>query len=285
MKYAFNTWVYGSFPVWLPSYTLDETIRRLARIGYDGIEIGCAAPHAWPAYLNAARRKEIKWMLDSEGITPVSLLPAPGGGPGFNPASVLPEERRATLEHYKEVVDLAADLGAGLVLYVAGWYSFGVSQQDAWNWSRESLTAVAQYAQDKGITIAVEPTSADSNLIDTADEALALMRESGQNNVGVMFDTYHALYRNEVSADYVRTMGDALLHMHASDDDRLPPGEGSVDWLGVMQALKDINYDGYITMEIGFNSRSADADAYARRALQYLKGIEAQLKEPQLVSL
>ena len=285
MKYAFNTWVYGSFPVWLPSYTLDETIRRLARIGYDGIEIGCAAPHAWPAHLNAARRKEIKRLLDSEGITPVSLLPAPGGGPGFNPASVLPEERRATVEHYKEVVDLAADLGAGLVLYVPGWYSFGVSQQDAWNWSRESLTAVAQYAQDKAITIAVEPTSADSNLIDTADEALALMRESGQNNVGVMFDTYHALYRNEVSADYVRTMGDALLHMHASEADRLPPGPGAVDWLGVMQALKDIKYDGYITMEIGFNSRSADADAYARRALQYLKGIEAQLKEPQLVSL
>ena len=41
-KYAFNTWVYGSFPVWVPAYTLDETIRRLARIGYDGIEIGCA---------------------------------------------------------------------------------------------------------------------------------------------------------------------------------------------------------------------------------------------------
>ena len=285
MKYAFNTWVYGSFPVWVPSYTLDETIRRLARIGYDGIEIGCAAPHAWPAHLNAARRKEIKNLLDSEGITPVSLLPAPGGGPGNNPASVLPEERRATVEHYKEVVDLAADLGAGLVLYVAGWYSFGVSQQDAWNWSRESLTAIAQYAQDKAITIAVEPTSADSNLIDTADEALALMRESGQANVGVMFDTYHALYRNEVSADYVRTMGDALVHMHASEVDRLPPGPGAVDWLGVMQALKDIKYDGYITMEIGFNSRSADADAYARRALQYLKGIEAQLKEPQLVSL
>ena len=43
-KYAFNTWVYGSFPVWVPSYPLDEVIRRLARIGYDGIEIGCAAP-------------------------------------------------------------------------------------------------------------------------------------------------------------------------------------------------------------------------------------------------
>ena len=52
MKYAFNTWAYSSFPVWLPAYPLDEAIRRLAAIGYDGVEIGCAAPHAWPTYLS-----------------------------------------------------------------------------------------------------------------------------------------------------------------------------------------------------------------------------------------
>jgi fructoselysine 3-epimerase len=63
MKLAFNTWVYSSFPVWVPSYPLSYAIEEIARIGYDGIEIGCAAPHAFPDYLNAARRKEIKGML------------------------------------------------------------------------------------------------------------------------------------------------------------------------------------------------------------------------------
>ena len=42
-KYAFNTWAYSSFPVWVPSYTLEDTIKRIARAGYEGIEIGCAA--------------------------------------------------------------------------------------------------------------------------------------------------------------------------------------------------------------------------------------------------
>ena len=46
MKYAFNTWCYGSFPVWLPSYPLDEVIRRLARIGYEGSR--SAAPRRMP---------------------------------------------------------------------------------------------------------------------------------------------------------------------------------------------------------------------------------------------
>ena len=47
----------AAFRPGFPSYELDEVVRRLARIGYDGIEIGCAAPHAWPAYLGKARRR------------------------------------------------------------------------------------------------------------------------------------------------------------------------------------------------------------------------------------
>jgi protein FrlC len=199
VKYAFNTWVYGSFPSWLPSYPLDEVVRRLARIGYDGIEIGCAAPHAWPAYLPAARRTELRKLMQGEGLPAVSLLPAPGGGPGFNAASPVVEERRGTVAHYKEVVDLAADLGANIVLYIAGWQIFGTSRRDAWAWSAEALTEIGGHARDRGITVAIEPTSADSNLVETADDALEMMRQTGLANVKVMFDTYHALYRNEVS--------------------------------------------------------------------------------------
>jgi len=276
-RYAFNTWVYGSFPTWLPSYPLDEVIRRLAKIGYDGIEIGCAAPHAWPAHLSAERRRELRRLTESEGLPVVSLLPAPGGGPGFNGASPLPEERRATVEHYQEVIELAADLGAGLVLYIAGWQIFGTTREDAWRHSRDSLAAIAAHAATRNVTIAVEPTAADSNLIETADDALELMRAVGQQNVKVMFDTYHALYRNEVSSDYVRIMGRHLAHIHLADTDRLPPGEGSVDFHGVLQAAKEINFAGHLTMEIGFNKRSVDPDSCARRALICLKRIESEL--------
>ena len=278
MKYAFNTWCYGSFPVWLPSYPLDEVIRRLARIGYDGIEIGCAAPHAWPAYLSADRRRELRSLLENEGLTAVSLLPAPGGGPGCNPASPLPEERAFATSHYKEVVDLAADLGAGLVLYVCGWQVYGTSREQAFDWSRAALAEIAAHAADKGVTIAIEPTSADSNLIDTADHALELMRATAQSNVKVMFDTFHALYRNEVSADYVRAMGSDLAHVHFADRDRLPPGEGVIDWRGVLQALKDIDFQGHVTMEIGFNTRTVDPDRIARSALAFVKQTEALLE-------
>lgn len=278
MKYAFNTWVYSSFPCWVPSYSIDETIKRLSKIGYDGIEIGCAAPHAWPYYLDENRRKEIKELLDKEGIAASSLLPAPGGGPGANPASSIKEEREWTVQHYKDVVDLAVDLGASTVLYVAGWRMFGVSQGDAWKYSLDSLIQIGEHAKEKGVTICVEPTSSDSNLIETADDALLLMEQSGLPNVKVMFDTFHVLYRNEVPSDYIYTMGEHLKHIHLSDYDRLAPGQGGMDFYPVMQALKDIGYDGYVTMEVGFNARSAHPDSIAKAALDHLKAIENELE-------
>jgi sugar phosphate isomerase/epimerase len=60
MKLAFNSWVYSSFPVWVPAYPLIDVIERLAKIGYDGIEIGAASPHAFPDDLGPERRRENK---------------------------------------------------------------------------------------------------------------------------------------------------------------------------------------------------------------------------------
>jgi fructoselysine 3-epimerase len=276
-KYSFNAWCYSSFPIWVPSYPLEEAVRRIARAGYDGLEIGCAAPHAWPAHLSAARRRDLKKFIEGEGLVVSSLLPAPGGGPGNNPTSLLPEERAATIAHYKEVVDLARALGSERVIYIAGWRSYGVSMTDALSWSLTALVEIAKHASDHGITICIEPTSADSNLLETVHQALRLREDSGMSNVKVMFDTYHALYRNEVSSDYVYEMAPHLAHVHFADIDRKPPGEGVIDWVGVMQALKDVSFNGYLTMEVSFATRRVEPDRVARSALTYLKRVEAQL--------
>ena len=104
------------------------------------------------------------------------------------------------------------------------------------------------------------------------------MRSVTRKNVKVMLDTLHAIYRNDIPADYVRVMGKDLAHVHASDKNRLLPGEGRVDWLGFMQALSEAEFDGFITMEIGIDSRMADPDQIARTALTFLKEVEARLQ-------
>ncbi|WP_134698698.1 sugar phosphate isomerase/epimerase [Ammoniphilus sp. YIM 78166] len=276
---SFNTWVYGSFPVWLPSYSLDEVITRLSSFGYDAIEIGCASPHAWPDYLSKERRQEIYKLLQQKNLKVSAMLPAPGGGPGMNPSSPLAEEREFTIRHYKDVVRLAHEWECPTVIWVAGWVVHGLSQRDAWNYSAEGLADVARYAKELGVTMVVEPTPADSNLIETADDALLLSEQTGESNVKVMFDTFHALYRNEVASDYVYRMADKLHHVHISDNDRLPPGQGRCDFTAVLKALKEINYDGYLSMEVGFHTRQAEPDWYAKTSIDYLRAKLAEIEK------
>ena len=279
MKYSFNTWAYNHFPCWVPSYPLEEVIRRLSKIGYDGLELGCAQPQAWPYFTSAEQRKKISGMLKQYKIRISSILPAPGGGPGGNIASANPEERKWTKQYWKDCMDMGLELDeCKTFLCVCGWYIYGTRQRDAWKWAVESLSEVADYAAENGVTLVLEPTATDSNLVESCDDAMNMMEDIGKENVKLMFDTIHALYRNEVPSDYVYQMGSNLKHIHMADYDRKAPGTNGCDFVDIMQALKDIGYEGYITMENGFPTRSCHPDVVARQSLENLKAIEAQLK-------
>lgn len=201
------------------------------------------------------------------------MLPAPGGGQGVNVASSIPEERADAVQYYKEVVDLCAFWGGQTVIYVAGWQIFGTTRQECWDRSLHSLMEVAEHARNVGVTLVVEPTSADSNLVETADDALEMMAQTGLDNVKVMFDTFHAIYRNEPSTDYAYRMAKHLGHVHLSDNDRLPPGSGSTDFRPLVSALREIGYDGWLSMEVGFDRRGVAPDSVAQNALDYLESL------------
>ena len=189
---------------------------------------------------------------------------------GNNVSSPIKKERETAVQSYKECIKLGADLGAKICLYVAGWQIWGVETAQALAWSRECLTEVATYADDLGVTIAVEPTSMDSNVIETADDALELMKSVGLKNVKVMFDTIHVLYRQEIVTDYVESMGKDLVHVHISDLDRLPPGS-QTEFELMIDALKKVDFDGYLAMEIGLGGRGVDPNSFAKKAYEYMK--------------
>jgi sugar phosphate isomerase/epimerase len=81
------------------------------------------------------------------------------------------------------------------------------------------------------------------------------------------------LYRREIISDYVYEMGENLAHIHISDNDRLPPGAGYGDFEGMMDALLEIGYDGWLTMETGFHQRGIEVDKDARVSLEYLRNL------------
>jgi protein FrlC len=100
-----------------------------------------------------------------------------------------------------------------------------------------------------------------------------MMREANSPNVKLMFDTIHAMYRNEPMQDYVKVMGKDLAHIHVSDHRRLPPGAGGTDFRPLIEALKEVGYLGFLTQEVGFASRGVNPDADAVKGLEYMRSL------------
>lgn len=276
MKYAFNTFVFSAYPRWLPCYERAYAIEVVASAGYHAIEIGCTAPIAWPDYLDQAQIEATAQDLLARGLAVSTLVPPPGGGPGFNPASPDPRERQATLDLFRRMVPLAKAWGAPRFIFVPGWIVGHTRQSVAWAHATELLARLAEELEPQGIGLAIEPTSANSNLVDTVDQALLMADTVGRANVGVMFDTFHALFRRESPADYVTRAGERLVHVHLADVDRRAPGRGPIDYHALVRRLREIHYDGYLAMEIGLTDRAVSVEGIAREALAYMQRVEAE---------
>lgn len=271
IKLAMHTWAYASNPTWLPAYTLEETIKRVRKAGYEGIEIGAASPHCYPPTLSAQRRKDIGKMLKDYGLELAAMLPAHGGGPGNNVASPIPEERRWSIEHYKELAQLVHDWGGKRMICLPGWFIFGTTYKQAWDWAVEAAREIARFSAGLGVEVVIEPTPEDSNIVNTCEDTINFMHAVGEPNVKLMFDSHHVITMKEVMSDYVYRMGKDLVHIHLSDDHRLPPGKGRGDFPALVAALKETGFDGYLSMECGFHQRGIEPDWVARVSLEYMK--------------
>lgn len=245
-----NTWPYASFPVWTPSYTLEDAIDHIADAGFDSIEFGAASPHAWPPYMGEERQAAIQDRLEATDLTVSSICPALGGGPGPNPASPLKEEREAAREHYLGCIDVADAFDSDIVIWVGGWRLQGQRYEDAWANQRAVLEDVLEKAGERDKTIAIEANAADVNLIETTQDQLRLLDEVDHPNTAAMMDTAHAAHRGESPAAYVEELADHLVHLHLADTDRLPPGEGDLSFRAFFDRLDDVGYDGHYTAEI-----------------------------------
>jgi fructoselysine 3-epimerase len=271
VKLSFNSWLFAAYPTWLPLRSLDDTIDLLASIGYDGIEIGAAAPHAYPRYLDADRRRAIRTLAESRGIEISALCPAFGGAPGFNPISPESAEREASLEYLRECIALARDLGCPNVIFLGGYRRYNQPYDVAWRLAREYLVAAAEIAEQHDVKLVVEPTPADSNLLDHAGDCVRLIDEADVD-AGVMLDTYHIFHRKDELGDAIRLAGNRLAYMHIADLKRDAPGTHQA-FHPIVRELNAIGYDGWLSLEIGFDRREPNPEALATAALENMQAV------------
>ncbi len=118
------------------------------------------------------------------------------------------------------------------------------------NWCIENLLKAAKVAEQYGVIIGIEPLNRfETDMVNTADQAISLMEEVNSTHVKIQLDTFHCNIEEKNIAHTIRKLGKSLCHVQGNESDRGTPGTGNVDWEGIKAALKEIDYSGAIVIE------------------------------------
>jgi D-psicose/D-tagatose/L-ribulose 3-epimerase len=240
MKYGINLYLWaddmqdGLMPV----------LQKLKRIGYDGVEV--------PIF-DLDREKWKVWAkrLDDLGLERTANTVI---APEHNPVSADRAIREAAYQHMQAVVDCCATVGSSILCgphqVALGVFTGRGATDDEWKRSVEHLRRVAQYAAASGVVLAEEVVNRfELYHLNTLDQGIRLIDEVGHPNCRLHLDTFHAHIEEKNSGDAIRRAGSRIAHVHISENDRGVPGTGSVAWDATFGALRDIGYDGWLTVE------------------------------------
>ena len=223
---------------------LMPVLESLKRIGYDGVEV--------PIFdLDEAGWARWGQRLDELGLQRTANTVI---APEHDPVSPDPSVREAAYDHMRGVVDCCAAVGAALLCgphqVALGVFTGSGPTDEEWKRSVEHLQRVADYAAESGVVLAEEVVNRfELYHLNTVDQAIQFVDEVGHPNCRIHLDTFHAHIEEKDPAAAIRRAGERIAHVHISENDRGVPGTGSVAWEATFEALRDIGYDGWLTVE------------------------------------
>lgn len=239
-------------------HSLEETIEFLAHIGYEGIEIMCDIPHAYPPQISDQDLFSLRETLKraNMGIANLNAFMLTALGDFHHPSWIEPDpqKREQRIAYTRQSIDLAAALGAKTISTEPGGPLNGIKRQEALALFLDGIHSLSHYARNKGVRILVEPEP--HLLIETSEQFLDFISEVDQEVVALNLDIGHFYCVNEDPAEVIHKVANHIGHVHIEDiaptreHFHLPPGRGAIDFDGVFTALREIGYEGMVTVEL-----------------------------------
>ncbi|MBL8866276.1 MAG: sugar phosphate isomerase/epimerase [Planctomycetia bacterium] len=270
MKLAFSTNAYLN-------HSFAETCKRLAEIGYRGVEIMADVPHAWPAYLLPEQKDGIREALKKHRLK-ISNINAfmmhaidDPRQKYWHPSWIEPDVnyRRIRIEHTKKALTLAKELGAPCITTEPGGPLEGRPWKECLKLFVEMLKPVVEHAEKVGVPLLVEPEP--DLLIETADQYLEFADYFQTPFLGLNFDIGHFYCVKDDPAATVHKLAPLIRHVHLEDiaatrvHHHLIPGEGVIDFGATLKALDDVGYQDWVTIELYTCHENPDAAAKTAR--------------------
>ena len=227
---------------WMRAEPIETTIARLGKCGYDAIEIS-GEPERYDT-------THVRKLLGDAGLKcwgSVTLMLADRDLLAKDEA-----QRAASVKYVTDCITMTKELGGEEITIVpstVGKVKPQGAPDEEWKWAVESLKQCYEHGQQEGIKLALEPLNRfETYFLNRHDQALLLAEEVGPD-CGICLDVFHLNIEEVNMYDAIRKSKARLADFHVADNNRMACGMGALDWPAIVGALRDINYDGALTVE------------------------------------
>ncbi len=279
MKIAFSTNAYTRF-------TLVEALRGIARAGFDGVEILADAPHAYPGWIHAGIVAEVAKELERGGLAVSNVnanctfgywRDAPPEA-YFEPSLISPDPRHRAdrVRMILKTLQFARDIGAKNISITSGRLLGGMPPAPAARQFAESMAPILDRAESLKVDVGIE--CEPGLYLEYVAELREWIDRLQSPRLGANLDIGHSQVIGESIPDVIRLLAGRIWNLHVEDIPgrkhyHLIPGEGTLDWNGLRDALASVQYDRFATVEL--YTHTADPQTAAERSAAFLRRLFA----------
>ncbi len=230
------------------SNDLETAFEKLAALGYDGVELMTRDPQNLDG-------EQIRQKLENHGLELVGLCTGHVfAEDGLGLVGLGKEISSKAMERLKGFIDFASQVGGEGTLVNIG-RSRGPGYPDDPERTLVEMEAafrqLAEYANLRDVKIVLEPINVlQAAYIHTAQDGIAMVKRVNHPNFGLMLDVYHMNIEEADIYNGIRQAGPYLWLVHFSDNNRHWPGSAHLDFEKMVATLKEIQYKGYVSLEI-----------------------------------
>jgi len=256
-------------------WSIDDTFAFAAKVGYDAVEMAPFTIAKHVTDISSARRKEIKDLAARSGIAISGIhwvLVQTEGMYVTHPDAAV---RRRTSEYFGELAKFCADLGGKTIVVGSPKQRnvmAGVTPEQAWDYATEVFREPVMRAEQHGVTICFEPLApAETNFINTAEKAIQFVQQLHTPHFKVILDVKAMSSEAKPIPQIIRESWPHFAYFHANDKNLKGPGFGEVDFQPIAAALKEVGYNGVVSVEV-FDFAEGP-EVIATKSLEYLKRV------------
>ena len=239
-------------------FSLFDAVEKIARLGFQGIEIMCDRPHLYPQDFGPEDLGRLQHLIKEHGlrVTNLNSFTLFAVGDTYLPSWIEPERERREIRirHTAECLRLAHLLRCDNISVPPGGPLGAMSEQDAFRRFYEGLEQVVPLAEELGVKVLVEPEP--GLLMENTGQFRAFIREVRSPAVGLNFDVGHFFCAGEDPSAAFEELFEWVGHVHLEDiaasrvHNHLIPGRGAIAFLGVLRTMVRLGYRGHISLEL-----------------------------------